>query len=488
MDAAAVLQRAQLLAEVGRPGEALELIHAALAEHPHDADLLGGQAALALAAGDPVQAYLAARAALDAHPDRLGPRIVLTQLYLGVELVDEAVAVARTAVEFAPTDAAAHALLAGCLAHGATFGRSKREARAAIERALALAPDDVDVIADLVRAAERIHDADTVRRLVEAGLRADPAHPQLQLRHARGRDFTREQAGALTELLADHPTDARIRHALAEVVWGTLARLASGVWIYALAVMLLSAWLSPAVLKHLVPVLMAPLIAHWVRLFTRLRRRLPRGYLAGRVGRSPAAAGGLLLAAVAALLATFAPLLIAIGPDADGVRFGYQALIVACLIAGLAHLLVTAARLRRGADVDLEAHLAEQEGTWAVWLLGLGVPTALCWALSGLARQPGALWYALMVPVLVLGVLAAEFVVKYWRRDRSRRARVAVTVVGALFLAGCGWLMLWCGAAAQRTDFRYTVGPLSPERRAPAFTPIPTIDVKLPSFPPAPSR
>lgn len=488
MDTAAVLQRAQLLAEVGRPGEAVELIRSALAEHPHDADLLGGQAALALAVGDPVQAYIAARAALEEQPDRIAPRVVLAQLYLGVDLVDDAVAVARAAVSLAPTDASAHALLATCLSHRAPLGRTKRDVRGAIDRALALAPDDADVIAELVRAAERIHDTDTVRRLVDAGLSADPANPQLQLRRARGREFTREQAGALTALLADHPTDARIRHSLAEVVWGTLARLASGVWIYALGVMLFSAWLSPEVLKHLVPVLMAPLIGHWVRVFTRLRRRLPRGYLARRVGRSPGAAGGLLLAALAALLANFSPLLIVIGPDADGVRFGYQALIVACLIAGLAHLLVTAARLRRGADVDLEAHLAEQEGTWAVWLLGLGVPTAVCWALSGLARQPGALWYALMVPTMVMGVLAAEFVVKYRRRDRPLGARLAVTVIGTLFLAGCGWLMLWCGAAAQRTDFRYTVGPLSPEHRGPSLPPIPTFDLKLPSLTPAPGR
>ena len=48
-----------------------------------------------------------------------------------------------------------------------------------------------------------------------------------------------------------------------------------------------------------------------------------------------------------------APELIIVGWSPDGVRLGYDALIVACLLAGLAHVMVTIGRLRSDRDVSL---------------------------------------------------------------------------------------------------------------------------------------
>ena len=56
--------------------------------------------------------------------------------------------------------------------------------------------------------------------------------------------------------------------------------------------------------------------------------------------------------------------------------------------------------------------------------------------------------------------------------------------MAALFLAGCVWLVLWCGHRAAGVDFKYRPGALSPGNiQVPTFSPLPPI----PTFPvPAP--
>ena len=489
MDTGAVLARAQLLADLGRYDEAAQALRDGLAEEPDDPDLLAGLANLSLQTGDPVTAYRCATAALDNDPDDRAALRVLARLNLLIDDVDDAVEIARRVVELDPADPSAHALLATCLSQGSAFGANKRETLAALERVADLAPDDPDLLLQAALVAERVTERDLAKRLVTAGLAVAPTHVELATTNARLQDFTAGKAEALTRVLADDPTHRQARHALSEVVWGTLSRLASGVWIYAVAVMLLSAWLSPGVMRHLTPILMAPLLIHWTRLFIRLRRVLPRGYLSKRLWRNPFAAAGVLLAGFAVLLATFAPVFMRLAWDSDGVRGAYWMLVVAVLVAGLAHFLLTLGRIRRGGDTDLAAHLADQEGNWAVWLVGLGLPVGIGWALSMFAHQPGALWFALMVLPIVMAVLCVEVAVKIWWLPNTRRYKLVTAASTALFVAGCGWLVTVCAGHVADTHFVYTVRPLSPENFPhPTFT-VPTFhfDPSLrPSSPPTP--
>lgn len=487
MDVAAVLARAELLAELGRHHEAAAVLRAGLAERPEDVELLTGLATLALDAGDPVTAYGCATAALEHDPGGGGPALrVLARLNLLAGDPDAAVELAHRVVAQDPADPSAHALLATCLSRGVGLGAGKRAGLAAVARVAELAPEDPDLLLQAALAAERLSEPDLARRLVTAGLQADPGHTELATANARLRNFTSERAAGLTRVLASDPTARHARHALSEVVWGTLSRLASGVWIYAVALMLLSAWTPPGVLRYLTPLLMAPLLVHWTRLFVRLRRVLPAGYLSKRLWRNPVAVAGVLLAGLAALLASITPVLIRLAWNADGVRFGYRVLISAVLIAALAHLLLDLGRIRRGGDTDVATHLDDQQGNWAVWLLGLGLPIGIGWAFSALARQPGALWFALMVLLIVLGVLGLEGAVKIGRLPRPVRYKLIIAALAVLFVAGCGWLVTVCAERAAGTEFVYTVGPLSPENFPGPTSTVPTFSTPSFRFDPAP--
>ena len=476
MDAGEVVPRAQLLADLGQLQAAAELLSAALDDDPHNSELQTQLAVVAFRAGDLGSAYGAAISAIDAAPTAPTPAMeVLAKVFLAADLDDRAIETARDLVELAPTDADAHMLLATCLSYTAS---SRREMADEIDRALELRPGDVALLVEAARLAYRTNDPRTAE-FIAAGLQVDPANADLQAMAARGKTFARDQVGGLTAVLAEDPTHRLARHALAQVVWGTIARLASGVWIYAVAVILISAWVSPDVLQNVVPVLMAPLVCHWIGVFLRVRRKLPRGYLARRLRHSPAAVVGIGLAALAAVVANFSPMAIVLGWSPDAVRDGYRGLIVACVIAGLAHLLVTLGRIRADGDVHLPTHVEEQSGYWLVWLLGLGIPTAVCWACYRLVAQPGALWFALMVVPIVLAVRAVEAAIAGVRIGDGSRAVTVLTAV--VFVAACVGVVWWCGHRAAGVDFRYLEKSWSPGHvRVPTFTPLPPI----PTFPP----
>jgi tetratricopeptide (TPR) repeat protein len=478
VDVEAVVLRAQLLGDVGQWQAAADLLSSALAEHPHEGQLLEAFAVAAYNVGDLDRARGAADAAIAQHGTSLLALQVLARVSLSVSRAADAARYARRAVEANPHDADAHMLLATCLAEVP----DRRAAMTALDRALELESHDPELFLAAARVARRFGD-DRAAQFIATGLDLDPSNADLQTEAASARPFAGERVAGLSAVLVDEPTHGPARHTLAQTVWGTIARLASGVWIYTLAVVLFSAWVPPSALRHLAPMLMAPLLLHWIRTFFRVRQQLPRGYLARRLRRSPVALAGIGLAAFAAIIATMAPALITVGWSPDGVRLGYDALIVACLLAGIAHVMVTMGRLRSDRDVSVGDHLAEQSGYWLVWLLGLGLPVGLGWACYRLAAQPGALWFALMVLPIVFGVRCMEYVVAL----AGRGLRWSGFVVAALFLVGCAWLVLWCGHQAASVDFKYQPGPLSPGNiQVPTFSPLPPI----PTFtaPTVPSR
>ena len=471
-----MVQRAQLLIDVGCWQAAADLLSSALAEHPHDGRLLEAFAVASYNTGDLDRARAAAESAMVQQGTSLLALQVLARVSLSVSRPADAVRYARRAVEANPRDADAHMLLATCLAQVP----DRAAALTALDRALELESQDPELFLAAARVARRFGD-DRAAQFIAAGLDLDPSNADLQTEAASARTFAGERVAGLSAVLVDEPTHQAARHTLAQTVWGTIARLASGVWIYTLAVILFSAWVPPSALRHLAPVLMAPLLVAWIRTFFRVRKQLPRGYLARRLRRSPIVLAGIGLAALAAVIATMAPALVIVGWSADGVRLGYDALIVACLLAGVAHVMVTIGRLRSDRDVSLGDHLAEQSGYWLVWLLGLGLPVALGWACYRLAAQPGALWFALMVVPIVFGVRCVEYVVAL----AGRGLRWPGFVVAALFLAGCAWLVLWCGYRAASVDFKYQPGPLSPGNiQVPSFTPLrPVPTFTVPAIP-----
>lgn len=477
MDAQAVVQRAGLLSGVGRWHAAADLLSSALAEHPHDGPLLEAFAVAAYNTGDLERARTAAESVLAHHGTSLFALQVLARVHLTVNKSNDAVRFARRAVAASPHDADAHMLLATCLSQAS----DRRAAVAAMDRALELESHDPELFLAAARVARRCGDG-RFAQFIAAGLELDPTNTDLQTEAASARTFTGERVEGLSSVLVEDPTHDVARHTLAQTVWGTIARLASGVWVYALAVILLSAWVSPAVLRHLAPVLMAPLIVHWIRVFYRVRKQLPRGYLVRRFRRGPIALAGIGLAAFAAIIASMAPVLLIVGWSPAGVRLGYYTLIVACVVAGLAHVLVTIGRLRSDRDVNLGNHLDEQSGYWLVWLLGLGLPIGVGWACYRLAAQPGALWFALMILPIVFGVRCAEYVVAL----AGRGLRWLGFLLAALFLAGCVSLVLWCGQRAAGVEFEYQPGPLSPGKiQVPTFTPL----RPMPTYPaPTPGR
>ncbi len=426
------MQRAQLLTDLGRWEAAADVLSSALAERPHDGQLLAQFAAAAYNCGDLDSAYAAAQSAMVHAPDTSALALgVLARVYLAADLTEAAVEFARRAMESSSTaDADAHMLLATCQ----SYLPARREAAASVDRSLELESRDPDLFLAAALVSERIGDG-RAAQFVTAGLELDPAHSDLQTMAAAAHSFTGTRAEKLAAVLAENPTHRRARHALAQTVWASIARLASGVWIYGLAVILCSMWMPPSVLRHVAPVLVAPLFVHWSRVFRQLRKRLPPGYLSRRLRRSPTALLGIGLAAFAAVIATMSPVLIVVGWSPAGVRLGYFALIVACLLAGLAHVLVTIGRVRGDADVELASHLRDQSGYWLVWLLGLGLPIGLCWACSRWAAQPGALWFGLMILPIVFGVRCAEYVVA----TAGRGLRWLGFAAAALFLIGCGF-------------------------------------------------
>lgn len=483
MDASDFERQAELLVDLGRHQEAAELLDRGLSEHPEHFELLSLRGWVALHLDDLDLAHRAASTAVGLQPDAGGTAYtVLAGVHMAAGRKDEAIAVARRGVELDPHQPAAYMLLATCLPYASTSDAAKQEAYRAVERALELAPDDADRLFEAAQVAEEFGDRRAAQGFATAGLAADPTHVGLQVMSALDAPLTGDRAAALTGILVANPTHREARHALAGVVFATIARLAGGVWIYALGVMLLSAWIPAGALRYLAPMLIGPLIAFWLQLFIRLRKRLPPKYLSKRLWRNRFAACGVLLAGAATALANLAPVLLVVGWSSPGVRLGYQALILACLVAGLAHVLVVLGSTRCG-HVDAMTDLNIQSLRIVLWLFGLVGSIGLGWAFYYFARQPGALWFASMLLPIVTAVLCLELTQHIVRQPDLRRWAIAVLLLAAgVVLAGCAGLVFWFGHETMSTEFRYQEGPLSPGRhQVPTVAPI----TPLPRFTPA---
>ena len=97
MDVEAVVLRAQLLGDVGQWQAAADLLSSALAEHPHDGQLLEAFAVAAYNVGDLGRARDAAEAAMAQRGTSLLALQVLARVSLSVNRAADAVRYARRA-------------------------------------------------------------------------------------------------------------------------------------------------------------------------------------------------------------------------------------------------------------------------------------------------------------------------------------------------------------------------------------------------------
>jgi tetratricopeptide (TPR) repeat protein len=130
--------RAEALVELGRPDQAVAVLHEALAVHPGRADLWGQLAMALLAAERPAEAYQAATTRIQLAPaDEWGFRLASLALS-ALDRGAEAIKAAAESVRLAPLEWRAHARLAHALADEGRLD----EAQPAAYRAVELAPNE----------------------------------------------------------------------------------------------------------------------------------------------------------------------------------------------------------------------------------------------------------------------------------------------------------------------------------------------------------
>ncbi|MBQ1024394.1 tetratricopeptide repeat protein [Micromonospora sp. C95] len=164
------LERATLLAELGRYDEAVAELGFALALDPADATISTMLARVQLAAGRPAEALAAAETAVAAAPGQVGP-LVARGLALGdLERYAEAARTADEILALGPEDAHAQRSAAAILAGS----RNGQPALNAAWRAVELAPEEPQghLVLGLVAANMRMYDL--AERAYREALRLDP--------------------------------------------------------------------------------------------------------------------------------------------------------------------------------------------------------------------------------------------------------------------------------------------------------------------------
>ncbi|MEU8021628.1 MULTISPECIES: tetratricopeptide repeat protein [Micromonospora] len=164
------LQRAQLLADLGRYDEAAGEVGLALALEPANADALTTLARVHLAAGRPVEARAAAEAALALAPDTVAPLVAR-----GLALVEqgeyaEAAGTAGRLLAAAADDAYAQRSAAAIL----SGSRNGQPALNAAWRGVELAPEESQAHLVLALVAARLRLYDLAERAYREALRLDP--------------------------------------------------------------------------------------------------------------------------------------------------------------------------------------------------------------------------------------------------------------------------------------------------------------------------
>ncbi|MFF3852020.1 tetratricopeptide repeat protein [Micromonospora sp. NPDC002575] len=195
------LQRAQLLADLGRYDEAAGEVGLALALEPANADALTTLARVHLAAGRPAEARAAAEAALAVAPDTAAPLVAR-----GLALVEqgeyaEAADTAGRLLAAGPADAYAQRSAAAIL----SGSRNGQPALNAAWRGVELAPEESQAHLVLALVAARLRLYDLAERAYREALRLDPELDRAGDEPGIVRLERRRYAAALAELAESVP-------------------------------------------------------------------------------------------------------------------------------------------------------------------------------------------------------------------------------------------------------------------------------------------
>ncbi|WP_405115807.1 tetratricopeptide repeat protein [Micromonospora sp. NBC_01405] len=164
------LQRAQLLADLGRYDEAAGEVGFALALEPANAGALTTLGRVHLAAGRPAEARAAADAALAVAPDAVGPLVVRGLALADLDEYAESASIADRLLTVGPADAYAQRSAAAIL----SGSRGGQAALNAAWRGVELAPEEPQGHLVLALVAGRLRLYDLAERAYREALRLDP--------------------------------------------------------------------------------------------------------------------------------------------------------------------------------------------------------------------------------------------------------------------------------------------------------------------------
>ncbi|WP_433345102.1 tetratricopeptide repeat protein [Micromonospora sp. CA-111912] len=164
------LQRAQLLADLGRYDEAAGEVGLALALEPANAAALATLGRVHLAAGRPAEARAAADAALAVAPDAVGPLVVRGLALADLGEYAESASTADRLLTVGPADAYAQRSAAAIL----SGSRGGQAALNAAWRGVELAPEEPQGHLVLALVAGRLRLYDLAERAYREALRLDP--------------------------------------------------------------------------------------------------------------------------------------------------------------------------------------------------------------------------------------------------------------------------------------------------------------------------
>ncbi|RJO74763.1 hypothetical protein D5S18_15015 [Nocardia panacis] len=468
-DVESALDRARIAMDLERPAEARRILGKALIDAPQDYRLLDSLAAASSQLGDTAEAFDFARRAVAAAPDAFEPRLTLSTLHLGAGETVAAIEQARIAVDIDPDHPRALLTLAWILAKPGRSAEAGVEARALVEAALELVPDDPDTVNMSAHVMERLGDRSRTRELVDAGLALNPGSVSLLLLHAQLSMRTRQSrwraAGVLRALLAERPGEEDARMMLAEVLWRAMLRLPELVWFVAGAAGLGSMWFGPTMLRVSCLLLLATIPLAWLRIVLRLRPQLPAGYARRRILR-PVPVIALLTVAVASGLVHIGAFGLHL-ESARAMRAGHHLLVIAAIAAGLGHLFLMLSWSNRRVDEAERGASGRRMVAGLVKSGGLLLLVGVLAALRNWSTHPLGFWTV----VAIFGVVAAtsllEFAVDTYRQAPNVARFFGIAVVFGLPLLLAVLVVQWSLGHLDRDA-------LHRETTAPVDTVVPT--------------
>lgn len=222
MSTAAHLQRAELLADLGRYEDAAEELTGALTEEPENVPALTLLARVLLAAEKPKQAVEPADRAIAAEPTNLSAIAVRGLVLAELNRTSEAAAMAEQLLRLGPDEAAAQIMAAVILVDV----RNGQVALDAAWRGVQLAPEDPEAHAVLGLVAFRLGLLDLAERAYREALRLDPelagAQHDLGLIRFEQRRYAEGMShliGAAAANPSDMETGRSVQWGLGEALW-----------------------------------------------------------------------------------------------------------------------------------------------------------------------------------------------------------------------------------------------------------------------------